>query len=352
MPQMALESSALLQTLRQLLDIPSPTGYTTEAVLWLERELKNIGANPSLSRKGALRWSVAGGKAAPKAVLAHVDTLGAMVKEIKYNGRLRLTMLGGYEWGTVEGEYCQVHTQSGRVLSGTVVNVRQSTHVWGSALAESKRNSETLEVRLDATLDSRAIQSAADVRALGIGVGDFVSWQPRTEVFENGYIKSRFLDNKAGVAVLLEVTKALFASKKKPNSRIDFIVTNYEEVGHGAAGTVAADVTEVVAVDMAAIGDGQTSSEMHCTLCVKDSSGPYDFALGQTLRLAASKAGVDLKVDIYPYYSSDASAAWNAGLDARCALIGPGVDASHAYERTHINALLETGKVLMAYFGV
>lgn len=349
---MPLEPSSVMQTLRQLLDIPSPTGYTSEAMAWLERELVAIGATPSYSRKGALRWSVAGGKGAPKAVLAHIDTLGAMVKEIKYNGRLRLTMLGGFDWGTVEGEYCQIHTQSGRVMSGTVVNVRQSTHVWGSALAESKRSSETLEVRLDSMLDSRAIQSAADARVLGVGVGDFVSWQPRTEVFENGYIKSRFLDNKAGVAVLLEVTKALLESKKKPNSRIDFIITNYEEVGHGAAGTVATDVAEVVAVDMAAIGDGQTSSEMHCTLCVKDSSGPYDHQLGQTLRQAATRAGIDLKIDIYPYYSSDASAAWNAGLDARCALIGPGVDASHAYERTHVNALLETGKLLLAYFGV
>jgi putative aminopeptidase FrvX len=351
MLQMSLESASLLQTLRQLLDIPSPTGYTAEALAWLERELKSIGVNPSYTRKGALCWSIAGGKAEPKAVLAHVDTLGAMVKEVKYNGRLRLTMIGGYDWGTVEGEYCHIHTQSGRLLTGTVVNVRQSTHVWGSALAENKRNSETLEVRLDATLDSRAIQSAADVRALGIGVGDFVSWQPRTEVFENGYIKSRFLDNKAGVAVLLEVTRALVTSKKKPNSRLDFIITNYEEVGHGAAGTVFDDVAEVVAVDMAAIGDGQTSSEMHCTLCVKDSSGPYDHALGQVLRQVALRAGIDLKVDIYPYYSSDASAAWNAGLDARCALIGPGVDASHAYERTHINALLETGKLLLAWVG-
>ncbi|MFN3266084.1 MAG: M42 family metallopeptidase [Deinococcales bacterium] len=348
---MALEPTSVMQTLRQLLDVPSPTGYTGEAMAWLERELVALGVTPTYSRKGALCWSVAGGKAAPKAVLAHVDTLGAMVKEIKHNGRLRLTMVGGYDWGTVEGEYCQIHTQSGRVLSGTVVNVRQSTHVWGNALAENKRSAETLEVRLDAVLDSRAVQSAFDVRALGVNVGDFVSWQPRTEVFENGYIKSRFLDNKAGVAVLLEVTRVLLGTKKKPNSRIDFVITNYEEVGHGAAGIVAPDVAEVVAVDMAAIGEGQTSSEMHCSLCVKDSSGPYDYQLGHTLRQVAAKAGIDLKVDIYPYYSSDASAAWSAGLDARCALIGPGVDASHAYERTHINALLDTGKLLLAYFG-
>ncbi len=346
---MALDSKKMLQSLRDLLDIPSPTGLTQEAVRWLERELIALGLQPTLSHKGALKWSIGGGKGAPRAVLAHIDTLGAMVKEIKYNGRLRLSMLGGYDWGTVEGEYCLVHTQSGRALSGTVVNVRQSTHVWGAALSENKRSSETLEVRLDATLDGRAVAGATDTRALGVSVGDFISWQPRTEVFENGYIKSRFLDNKTGVAILLAVTADLLAQKKKLPSRVDFIITNYEEVGHGAAGTVATDVTEVIAVDMAAIGDGQTSSEMHCTLCVKDSSGPYDHELGQKLRQAATQASVDLKIDIYPYYSSDASAAWNAGLDARCALIGPGVDASHAYERTHINALLETSKLLLEY---
>jgi putative aminopeptidase FrvX len=346
---MALESKKMLQSLRDLLDIPSPTGLTQEALMWLERELKAIGAKPLFSPKGALKWSIGTGKGEPRAVLAHIDTLGAMVKEIKYNGRLRLTMLGGYDWGTVEGEYCQIHTQSGKVLSGTVVNVRQSTHVWGTALAENKRNSETLEVRLDSTLDGRAIAGAADTRALGVGVGDFVSWQPRTEVFENGYIKSRFLDNKAGVAILLAVTKELLEQKKKLPARVDFIITNYEEVGHGAAGMVAPDVTNVIAVDMAAIGDGQTSGEMHCTLCVKDSSGPYDHNLSNEIRQAATRANVDLKIDIYPNYSSDASAVWNAGLDARCALIGPGVDASHAYERTHANALVETSKVLLEY---
>jgi putative aminopeptidase FrvX len=346
---MALESKIMLQSLRDLLDIPSPTGFTQEALLWLERELIAMGAKPSFTNKGALKWSIGTGKGAPRAILAHVDTLGAMVKEIKYNGRLRLSMLGGYDWGTVEGEYCQVHTQSGQVLSGTVVNVRQSTHVWGAALTENKRNSETLEIRLDSTLDGRAIAGASDTRALGVGVGDYVSWQPRTEVFDNGYIKSRFLDNKAGIAILLAVTKELLSDKKKLPNRTDFIITNYEEVGHGAAGTVAPDVTDVIAVDMAAIGDGQTSSEMHCTLCVKDSSGPYDHQLSQTLRQAATRAGIDLKIDIYPYYSSDASAAWNAGVDARCALIGPGVDASHAYERTHVNALLDTSKLLLEY---
>ena len=346
---MALESHHILQALRNLLDIPSPTGLTAECLAWLERELHTLGVKTTYSRKGALKWSIGGGKGAPRAILAHIDTLGAMVKEIKYNGRLRLAMLGGYEWGTVEGEYCLIHTQSGRSLSGTVVNVRQSTHVWGAALSENKRNSETLEVRLDALLDGRAIGSALDTRALGVAVGDFVSWQPRTEVFENGYIKSRFLDNKAGVAILLAITKELLTGKKKLPSRVDFIITNYEEVGHGAAGTVAPDVAEVVAVDMAAIGDGQTSSEMHCTLCVKDSSGPYDHSLSQHLRQVATRAGVDLKIDIYPFYSSDASAAWNAGLDAKCALIGPGVDASHAYERTHVNALLETSKLLLEY---
>ncbi len=346
---MALQSTAMLESLRAILAIPSPTGLTTQALQWCADELLAMGVKAEFSAKGALRWSVGAGKKPARAILAHIDTLGAMVKEIKYNGRLKLSMLGGYDWGTVEGEYCLVHTQSGQCISGTVVNVRQSTHVWGVALSENKRSAETLEIRLDAMHNNRAINTSLEARAIGVGVGDFVSWQPRTEVFDNGYIKSRFLDNKAGVVILLAVTKELLTQAKKLPTRVDFVLSNYEEVGHGAAGMVASDVAEVVAVDMAAVGEGQTSLETHCTLCVKDSGGPYDHQLSQMLRQAAIQAGIDLRIDIYPFYSSDATAAWNAGLDARCALIGPGVDASHSYERTHVSALLDTAKLLLEY---
>ncbi len=340
----------MVQRLCELLEVPSPTGFTHRALQRLEGMLRDLGAAPEYTRKGALRWTLPGARALPpRAVLAHIDTLGAMVKEIKHNGRLKLTQLGGYDWATVEGEYCTVHARGGLEITGTVVNIKQSTHVWGQELRDLPRIDKTLEVRLDALIGGRAVLNAGDVHALGIEVGDFVSWDPRTQVLENGYIKSRFLDNKAGVAVLLAVTKAALEGEIAIAAPITFVVTNFEEVGHGAAAGIPADTAEVIAVDMAAIGDGQTSSELHCTLCVKDSTGPYSFELNQKLRELATRAGIDLKIDIYPNYGSDASAAMTAGLEAKAALIGPGVDASHAYERTHINALTNTAKLLLEY---
>ena len=193
------------------------------------------------------------------------------------------------------------------------------------------------------------VSDAAGARALGIEVGDFVSWDPRTTLTGSGYIKSRFLDNKAATAVLLGVTRAIVQDDVTLPADAHFFISNYEEVGHGAAAGIPADVEELVAVDMAAIGEGQASSERHVTLCVKDSGGPYDHDLGLRLRDIAMRNGIELRVDVYPYYNSDATAAWHAGLECRAALIGPGVDASHAYERTHRDALDATGRLLLAY---
>jgi putative aminopeptidase FrvX len=339
----------MVDKLRELLLIPSPTGYTDAACAWLETELKALGVTPQRTRKGALTWTLPGGTQAPRAVAAHVDTLGAMVREVKYNGRLKLTPLGGFDPSTIEGEHCTVHTSSGTTLTGTVLSVKQSTHIFGADARELKRTFDTLEVRLDALLNGAQLANWHDTRALGVEVGDFVSWDPRTQVLENGYIKSRHLDNKAGVAAMLSVTRAVMQDGLELPAPVHFLVTTYEEVGHGAAHGIPAEAEEVVAIDMAAVGDGQNSTEMHCSLCVKDSGGPYDHALGMRLRKLAKRAGLELKVDTYPFYSSDATAAWNAGADFRAALIGPGVDASHAFERTHTRALEDTAKLLLEY---
>jgi putative aminopeptidase FrvX len=277
----------------------------------------------------------------------HADTLGAMVKEVRKNGRLGLSRLGGYDWTSIEGAEVQVHLQPTQaqqqgVLTGTVVNTRQSSHVWGSALTDLKRDAETLEVRLDALTSS-----AAETRALGIEVGDFVSFDSAARLTPAGYVKGRHLDNKAAVALFLGVTEVLLHTP--PSVTTTFSVTVYEEVGHGAASGIPISTTELIAVDMAAIGKGQTSSEHHVTLCVKDSSGPYDHGLSNRLRAAAQRGQIDLKIDIYPYYSSDASAAWKAGFPGPTALIGPGVDASHAYERTHQDALDATAALMLSY---
>lgn len=331
-----------LDVLVRLLATPSPTGYTEQAVALVEQELQALGVTSQRTRKGALTWEIAGTGAGHVTYSGHVDTLGAMVKGIKGNGRLLLWPLGGYDWATVEGEDVLIHRQNGTTLSGTVVNVRQSTHVHGAALRDLRREAAVMEVRLDAVT-----RSAQDTLGLGVGVGDFVSFDARPRVTPAGYVKARHLDNKAAVAVFLAVTRELIQTP--PTKTVAFHVTTYEEVGHGAATGIPAHTDELVAVDMAAVGDGQTSSEHHVSLCVADGGGPYDHALGNRLRAAAEQAGVELRVDIYPYYSSDGTAAWRAGGDYPVALIGPGVDASHAYERTHTDALRATAELMLAH---
>lgn len=332
----------------ELLNTPSPTGYTEAAVALIERELKLLGVASARTPKGGLLWSVPGAGEEQVTFSAHADTLGAMVKELRPNGRLGLTRLGGYDWASIEGAEVQVHLQGGKVLqdgkvlTGTVVNTRQSSHVWGQKLTDLERSADTMEVRLDAVTGS-----AGETRGLGVEVGDFVSFDSTARLTPAGYVKGRHLDNKAAVAVFLSVTAALLTTP--PRCTTHFYISVYEEVGHGAASGIPAGTTELIAVDMAAIGEGQTSSEHHVTLCVKDSSGPYDHRLGNRLRAAAQRAGTELKIDIYPYYGSDASAAWRAGLPCPAALIGPGVDASHAYERTHQDALQATTDLMLSY---
>ncbi|CAM4228925.1 M42 family metallopeptidase [Deinococcus marmoris] len=341
----AFDLDYTLDVLVRLLDTPSPTGFTEAAVALIEKEVAALGITPTRTRKGALTWEVPGSSEGHVTFSGHTDTLGAMVKGIKTNGRLRLSMLGGYDWATVEGEDVRVHTQSGRVVTGTVVNIRQSTHVHGAALRDLKREASVMEVRLD-----EQTASAAETRTLGIGVGDFVSYDARPRVTAAGYIKSRHLDNKAAVAIFLAVTKELINTP--PAKTVAFHVTTYEEVGHGAATGIPPHTDELIAVDMAAVGEGQTSNEHCVTLCVADSSGPYDHALGNRLRAAAVRADLDLRVDMYPFYGSDGSAAWRAGGDYPVALIGPGVDASHAYERMHTDALRDTAALILTYLGV
>ncbi|KQR27758.1 M42 family metallopeptidase [Deinococcus sp. Leaf326] len=332
----------VLDVLMRLLETPSPTGFTEQAVALVAAELEALGLTPVRTRKGALTWEVPGTGEGHVTFSGHVDTLGAMVKAIKPGGRLLLSALGGYDWATVEGEDVLVHTQEGRTITGTVVNIRQSTHVHGAALRDLRREQAVMEVRLDE--DTR---SASETLNLGIGVGDFVSFDARPRMTPAGYIKSRHLDNKAAVAVFLGVTRELLGAP--PARTVAFHVTTYEEVGHGAATGIAPHTDELVAVDMAAVGEGQTSSEHHVTLCVADSGGPYDHALGNRLRAAARRAGLELRVDLYPYYASDGTAAWRAGGDYPVALIGPGVDASHAYERTHTDALEATATLILAH---
>lgn len=340
-----IDTEYLLQFLTDLLNTPSPTGFAHQAITLVEQSLAEF---PELqvthTRKGALVATWAGkSSAAPRALTAHADTLGAMVKEIKSSGRLKLTKVGGFAWNTVEGEGCTVFTRKGESVRGSLLLTKASGHVHGGQVTETKRDDDTMEVRLDARTTS-----VDETRALGIEVGDFVAFDPRVEV-TNGFVRSRHLDDKACVACLLAAAKALHDGNLQPTQTTVLHISNYEEVGHGAASGFPPDLSELVTVDMAAVGEGQTSDEFHATLCVKDSGGPYHHGLSQKLRSLAEEHGIPYKVDIYPYYGSDGEAYWRAGGDVAVALIGPGVDASHSYERTHLEALVATTQWVLAY---
>jgi putative aminopeptidase FrvX len=335
----------LIDFLVDLLNIPSPTGHTEQAIAFVEKELAGFKAlTLSRTRKGALvaKWP---GKlnAAPRALTAHVDTLGAMVKEIKPNGRLAITRIGGLLLNAVETEGCWVFSSKGEKIRGSLLIDAASGHVYGAKASETKRDEEHMEVRLDARTTS--VQETKD---LGIAVGDFVAFDARVEV-TNGFIRSRHLDDKACVAALVAAIKTLEGSGQSPAQTAYFHISNYEEVGHGASAGIPAEVQELLTVDMAAVGEGQESDEFHATLCLKDSGGPYHHGLSEKLRAIAKSNGIDYKTDIYPNYGSDGEAFWRAGGDVAVALIGPGVDASHNYERTHTEALVATTQWIMAY---
>jgi len=341
---MTIDTDYLTNFLVGLLNTPSPTGDAERGIAYTERALRTLGLETRRTVKGALLATLVGrSDSAPRAVTAHVDTLGAMVKEIKPNGRLALTQIGGYAWNAIEGEGVTVATEGQGTYQGSVQLNKASSHVHGAAVNETKREAGTLEVRVDARTGS-----AQDTRALGIAVGDFVYLDPRVETV-NGFIRSRHLDDKACVACVLAAVKALQEAGEVPAQRTTIHVSNYEEVGHGAAGGFPPDIVELLTVDMAAIGDGQASDEFHCTLCVKDSGGPYHIDFNRKLRQLAAEKGIALRTDIYPYYGSDGEALWRAGADVRVALIGPGVDASHSYERTHLDALGDTARLIGYY---
>ncbi len=322
----------------KLLNTPSPTGFAEPAISLTEQTLK---AFPFLElsrpRKGALVAHWQGQKNdTPRALTAHADTLGAMVKEIKSNGRLKLTKIGSFAWNTVEGEGCTVFTRSGRQIRGSFLLEQASSHVHGAAVNETKRDDDNMEVRLDARTFSDD-----ETRQMAIEVGDFVAFDPRVEVAD-GFVHSRHLDDKACVAAILAAVKVLRDADLTPAQTTYLHISNYEEVGHGAAAGIPPEVHELVAVEMAANGAGQTSDEFHATLCVKDSGGPYHHGLSNRLRALAEQHKIPYRVDIYPYYGSVGEAFWRAGGDVVAALIGPGVDASHNYERTHTEALVAT----------
>ena len=340
-----MNNEDILKKLEELLLISSPTGNTDKAMAFLEDEFNRLKLEVKKNNKGNLIVSVPGKDASKEVTIsAHVDTLGGMVKEIKSNGRLKLSQLGGYSYNTIEGEYVEIENMEGKIYTGTVITTKASSHVHGSELSTIERNIDNMEIRID-----EKVSSKEDVIALGINVGDFISFDPRTRVLENGFIKSRHLDDKAGVIVILFMLKEIVTKNIVPKFTTNFFISHYEEVGHGSSASIPPKTFEFLAIDMAAPGNGQTSDEFSVTICAKDSTGPYDLDMRKRLTSLAEKEGLNYKIDIYPFYGSDASAALRAGYDMKAALIGPGVDASHSFERTHIKAIENTIKLGLLY---
>lgn len=334
-----------LDQLIELLNIPSPTGYCQQAIQWVEERLRQLELKPSQTPKGGLIVKIEGSQPGPeRAVTAHVDTLGAMVKVIKSNGRLQLKAIGGLNWASVEGEGCTVIGQDGQRWRGSLLIDTASAHVHGDEARKRARQADNMEVRLDVRTNS-----AEETSDLGLSVGDVIAFDPRVETSEAGFIRSRFLDDKAGVLCVLAALQQMHQRGQQPAHTSWIHFSNYEEVGHGAAADLPAAIEELVAVDMAAVGQGQNSTEFEVTICLMDSGGPYHQGLSQRLRSLAKTSNIPHQVDIYPSYRSDGSAHWFAGGSARVALIGPGVDASHHYERTHRQALEATSQLVYTY---
>ena len=330
-----------------LLAIDSPSGYTAKAAAWVKEAFEKLNFTATVTAKGGVLVDLGGEDENDGLLLeAHADTLGGMVAQIKGNGRLKLTPLGGMNPNNGEAENVWVYTRSGKVIDGTLQLCNASVHVNGD-YSSAKRSWDAMEVVLD-----EDVNSADDTQKLGIQVGDIVCFEPRTRRTGSGYLKSRFLDDKLSVGILLGFAKYLSDNEIKPSRKVWAHITVYEEVGHGGSASVPAGVTEAISVDMGCVGEGLQCTERQVSICAKDSGGPYSYEVVGKLIEAAKKTEADYAVDIYPYYGSDVEATLRSGVDIRHGLIGAGVYASHGYERSHIDGVYNTLKVLSGYLDV
>lgn len=333
----------IIDFLQKLLLTPSPSGYCMEIMKLIRDETAKLGFELEMTPKGNAIITIPGVDSTKTlALTAHVDTLGAMVRSIKATGMLRFTPIGGYAMHTVEGEYCLIHTRDGRTYEGTVLSTKPSVHVYPD-VRDLKREEANMEIRID-----EAVKTKEETEKLGISPGDYISWEPRTRILSNGWVKSRHLDDKASVAAIFGLMEWLKREGQMPATTVKAILSTYEEVGHGSS-YIPPDITELIAVDMGAIGDDLSATEQDISICAKDSSGPYDYNMTSKLISLAKRENIPHAVDIYPHYGSDASAALHGGSNIRAALIGPGVHASHGMERTHSDAVINTGVLLIAY---
>lgn len=332
-----------LEFLMELLSINSPSGYTHHAIDFLKNYLERIGYESEITPKGNLLVKVSGeDTSVTRGLSAHVDTLGLMVRSINSDGTLSLTKLGGPLTPTLDGEYCDIITRDDTVYTGTILSKSPSIHVFTDASTKS-RDIDQLVVKLD-----ERVASKDDVIKLGIQNGDIVAYDPKVVLTDSGFVKSRFLDDKASVAILVSILKTLKDEKITPKTNLVFIFSTYEEVGHGAA-WIPSEISELLAVDMGCIGLDLACTEYDVSICAKDSSGPYDYEMTTRLVNLAKAQELSYALDIYPMYGSDASAAMRGGANIKSALIGPGVASSHGMERTHTEAIENTYQLVLAY---
>ena len=334
----------ILDETAALLAIDSPSGMTQAAAAHVIARFEALGCTCERTRKDGVIVYM-GGEDKDNAILleAHMDTLGGMVDQIKSNGRLRITNIGGLNANNVETENCRVVTKFGPVIEGTAQLCNASIHVNGE-YKETKRTFDTIEIVLDEN-----VKNADDVKKLGVRIGDYVCFDPRVRITKNGYIKSRFLDDKLSVGILLGYAKYLREEGIVPKRAVYAHITSFEEVGHGGSASVPRGVTEAISVDMGCVGEGLDCDEHMVSICAKDSHGPYHYDMVKGLIAAAEKMGASYAVDVYPHYGSDVEATLRAGYDIKHGLIGAGVYASHGYERSHVDGAVATLKVLAGY---
>lgn len=334
----------IFSTVSALTNIPSPTGDTYKIADYLKNQIESIGFEVGVENKGSLYVEVEGDEKCSKRIItAHLDTLGAMVKAIKSDGRLKLALIGTFKFNAIEGENCIIHTQEGKEISGTILMHQTSVHVYSDA-GTAARDENNIEIRVD-----EKVTCKEDIRKLGIEVGDFISFNPRTIVTKNGFIKSRHLDDKVSVAIILNLLKEYKDTGLQPSVSTIFYFSTNEEIGYGANSYIPKEVVEYVALDMGAMGDDQTTDEYTVSICAKDKSGPYHKELRNHFVMLCKENKIPYQVDIYPYYGSDASVAMKSGYDVKHGLFGAGIEASHAYERTHKESIQATYDLLKAY---
>ncbi len=339
-----IDYAFLEETLLQLLAIPSPVGLTDGVVRYVACRLESIGIPYEITRRGAIRATLPGRESRPaRAIVAHLDTLGAMVREIKPNGRLSVVPIGHWSARFSGGARLTIYTDHGQ-LRGTCLPLKTSGHAFGPEIDNQPSGWEHVEVRVDIPSDS-----ATDLVEAGINIGDWIAFDPQVEILPNGYINSRYLDDKAAVAALLAACKAIVDAGLTPAVDVHPLFTITEEVGSGSSAALHGDIAEMVSLDIAIAAPGQNTHEHAATICLQDMSGPFDYHLTHKLIGLASAHGIPHRRDIFRYYRSDSAAAVEAGNDIRTALIGFGADASHAQERTHRDALEALANLSAAY---